>query len=806
MKSLFSFILVLALNYVIHSQIMIITDMETNKPIEFVEIINIANQLQVFSNINGEADISSFKHTNEVTIKAIGYKTMVKSYAQLQALGFSVSLTQANITMNEIVVTATRWNQSNKNTPSKITSITNKEVILQNPQTAADLLGSSGEVFIQKSQQGGGSPMIRGFSANRLLYVIDGVRMNTAIFRAGNIQNVISLDPFAIEKTEVLFGPGSTTYGSDAIGGVMNFRTLTPGFSDSDKYMLSGSAKTRYSSANNEKTAHFDIGVGWKKWASVTSISSHNFGDLRMGSKGPHEYLRTFYVQNTDSVDQIINNENPLVQRPTRYQQINLMQKIRFSPSEKWEIDYAFHYSETSPFARYDRLIEVTSDGQPQSAFWNYGPQKWLMNQVNVSHKSKSKIYDNLSLRLAYQNFEESRIDRNFSGGNRFRLRTQKEEVMAYSFNLDLEKSFGKSQVYYGAEAIQNDVNSLATAINIQTKVEIPTPDRYPASTWQSIAAYLNFQHKLSTQILLLTGTRYSRYYINADFLRIIPFFPFDFTEVNIQNGALTGSLGIVYSPDETWKISINASTGFRAPNVDDVGKIFDFVPGDVILPNPDLRSEYAYNGEINISKVFGDRLKFDLTGFYTHLENAMVRRSIQISGQDSILYNGIMSKAFSIQNTAKAHVYGFHFGFELGLGEGFKLLSRYNYQLGKEETDNGEVGRSRHAAPAFGVSRLTYSKNKLELQFYAMYNAEVSFKNLNVEERQKPIIYAKDEDGMPFSPSWSTLNFKALYQIGKHLSISAGLENLLDKRYRPFSSGIVAAGRNFILSANCKF
>src|SRR5690606_22275722 len=96
------------------------------------------------------------------------------------------------------------------------------------PQTAADMLAGSGEVFVQKSQLGGGSPMIRGFATNRLLYAVDGVRMNTAIFRAGNLQNVINLDPFATESVEVIFGPGSVMYGRDAIGGVMSFQTLMP--------------------------------------------------------------------------------------------------------------------------------------------------------------------------------------------------------------------------------------------------------------------------------------------------------------------------------------------------------------------------------------------------------------------------------------------------------------------------------------------------------------------------------------------------------------------------------------------------
>ena len=143
-------------------------------------------------------------------------------------MSFQITLEDAGLSLDEIVVSATRWTQNKHDVPEKITTISTKQVALQNPQTAADLVGISDEVFIQKSQQGGGSPMIRGFATNRLLYTVDGVRMNTAIFRSGNLQNVISLDPFAIENTEVLFGPSSVIYGSDAIGGIMSFKTLTP--------------------------------------------------------------------------------------------------------------------------------------------------------------------------------------------------------------------------------------------------------------------------------------------------------------------------------------------------------------------------------------------------------------------------------------------------------------------------------------------------------------------------------------------------------------------------------------------------
>ncbi len=193
-------------------------------------------------------------------------------------------LEPSSLSLEQYTVVASKWNQSTRDIPAKITSISVQEVALQNPQTTADLLATSGEVFIQKSQQGGGSPMIRGFATNRLLITVDGVRMNTAIFRSGNLQNVISLDPFAIERTEVLFGPGSVIYGSDAIGGVMGFNTLTPKLSLGDKSDVSGSAVSRYSSANDERTGHVDVNVGWKKFAMVSSFSYFNFDDLRMGT------------------------------------------------------------------------------------------------------------------------------------------------------------------------------------------------------------------------------------------------------------------------------------------------------------------------------------------------------------------------------------------------------------------------------------------------------------------------------------------------------------------------------------------
>lgn len=704
--------------------------------------------------------------------------------------------------LDEVVVSANRWKQNPKDIPQKITVITPQKVALQNPQTAADLLTISGKVFMQKSQQGGGSPMIRGFATNRLLYAIDGIRMNTAIFRGGNIQNVISLDAFATEKVEVLFGPNSVMYGSDAIGGVMSFQTLTPQFSLEGKTFVSGNAVTRYSSANNEKTGHFDVNIGWKKWASVTSISSNDFGDLRMGSHGPEEYLRPFYVQRQNGVDVVVTNDDPLVQKPTAYSQINLMQKVRFQPNENWDFQYGLHFSETSSYSRYDRHIRYNNAGLPRYGEFYYGPQKWIMNNLNVTHQSKSKFFDEMSLRLAHQFFEESRVSRNINNPNR-EIRT--ERVNAYSFNTDFTKSTSaKNKIFYGFEYVLNDVNSTGLNENIIDDVSQDGPARYPQATWQSIGIYLNDQYKISEKTLFQAGLRYNQFILKADF--DTTFYPFPFTEANLNNGSLTGSAGIVFRPTEKWVISSNLATAFRSPNVDDVGKVFDSEPGSVVIPNPDLEAEYAYNIDLNVAKLFGKNVKVDVSTYYTLLENALVRRDFTLNGSSEIVYDGELSQVQAIQNAAKANVYGIQLGFDAKLPSGFRFSTDLNFQKGEEELDNGDKSPSRHAAPFFGISRLGYATSKLDFELNVQFSDKVSFEDLAEEERGKTEIYAIDRDGNPYSPSWYTLNLKSMYKLNQNFTLTAGLENITDQRYRPYSSGIVSPEKNFILALRAKF
>ncbi|MBR9919987.1 MAG: TonB-dependent receptor [Bacteroidetes bacterium] len=800
MKRILLLFIFLGVCQMARAQVVTVKDAESEEPLEFVTIYSNSPREYATTDASGQANISVFRGANKIEFRSIGYETATRSYAELEAESFALRLEPVSVKMDAIVVSASRWEQNSADLSYSVASIDKESIALQNPQTAADLLAISGKVYIQKSQQGGGSPMIRGFATNRLLYAIDGVRMNTAIFRSGNIQNVISLDPFAMENAEVLFGPASVIYGSDAIGGVMSFQTLTPQFSYESEPYVFGKAVARYSGANQEKTGHFDVGIGWEKWALVSSISTNNYGDLRMGQNGPDDYLKPYYVERIDSADVVVENDDPLQQRPSGFSQINMMQKLRFRPDENWDFQYAFHYSETSDYGRYDRHQRLR-DGLPRYAEWKYGPQTWMMNQFSLSHTSTNSFYDILSLRLAQQSFGESRISRDLNDPNR---EIRAEDVLALSANLDFVKAIGANRLYYGLEAVQNEVTSTGTNENIETGKSEEGPSRYPNATWASYGAYVSADLRLAEKWKMQAGMRYNQVRLNAKF--DTRFYPLPFTTAALNNGALTGSMGFVFRPDAQWIFSINGSTAFRAPNVDDVGKVFDSEPGAVVVPNPDLKAEYAYNADIGIARVFGKAVKLDLTAYYTHLNNALVRRNFVLNGQDSIIYDGELSQVQAIQNAAVARVYGVQAGLEVKLPAGFEFRADYNFQRGEEELDDGSLSPSRHAAPWFGVASIGYTHNDLQLRFYAEANGERSFEDMPFGEIGKTEIYAADADGNPYAPGWYTLNFKARYRVSEQFSVSAALENITDQRYRPYSSGISAPGRNFILAIRADF
>ncbi|MBT8253579.1 MAG: TonB-dependent receptor [Bacteroidia bacterium] len=774
-----------------------IRDRSTGEFVVGVAVFNQQKSKSAISDINGLVDLDVFEPTEYLTFKHIGFFEFQTTKSNVPAI---IYLQPKELSLEEVVISASKFEQNRKEVPKSVVSIKAGDILFNTPQTSADLLQSSGQVFVQKSQLGGGSPMIRGFSTNRLLLSVDDVRMNNAIFRGGNIQNVISIDPFNIRNTEVILGAGSVIYGSDAIGGVMNFYTKRPQRSESDSILFKANGVARYSSASDEKTGHVDFNIGLENWAFLTSVSYTEYGDLEMGKNGPDDYLRPEYVESENGIDMIVQNNNPRIQRFTGYNQTNLMQKINYKRSETLNYNLGLHYSTTSDYPRYDRLI-LYNDDELRSAEWNYGPQRWFLGNFQITKfSSRSNLYDNIKFTAAYQNFQESRIDRNLNSPDR---RMREESVDAISVNLDLEKAVSKSaKISYGAEYIYNKVASNGRQEDIINGSVESIVSRYPnGSSWQSTAAYFNYKIRPNNEVTIQSGLRYNYISIRADLRENNQYLNLPFDDANLDTGALTGTAGIVWSPNEKISWKLNATTAFRAPNIDDVGKLFDSAPGLVVVPNSDLKPEYAYSGEIGVTFNFENNIELDFATYYTYLDDALVRRDFSIDGQTEIIYDGELSRVQAIQNAAKAWIYGFEAGIKISFTEHLKLNSQYSIVGGTEEDMSGIEVPVRHAAPAFGNTHLIWEKNRLKLDASLIYNGELSFYQLAPSEVEKGYLYASDENGNPYSPSWYTLNLRSQFKFSEMTSLSLSIENITNQRYRPYSSGIAAPGTNLIVA-----
>ncbi|MEA5109835.1 Vitamin B12 transporter BtuB [bioreactor metagenome] len=786
------------------AQKLTVADRTTGQPLANVAIISENPAVMATTNNRGQVDFSGFRGASEIVIRHIGYQTRKLSYAEAEKLNFFIDLAVSRITLNEVVISANRWEQNEREIPQRVEKIGMQQIAFANPQTAADMLSVGGYAYIQKSQLAGGSPILRGFATNRVMLVVDGVRMNNAIFRTGNLQNVISIDAAAVESNEILFGPGAVMYGSDAIGGVMDFHTLSPVFSQNGKTMLKGNAFARFSSANLEKTGHFDFSAGLKKWVFVTSATWSDFDDLKAGSNGNSYFLRPVYQKTENGQDITVENEDPQKQVYSGYSQYSLLQKIAFRPSAGSELDYTFYYSGTSDAPRYDRLCLVNDDGSLVNAQWYYGPQQWMMNRLAARLRSDGGIYDQFRIVAAHQLYKESRHDRKM---NNKRLRNQFEEVNAFSLNLDLDKKLSeKLALFYGGEAVYNKVGSEANRRHIETGEVSSVNTRYPdGSTWQSYALYTTARLHLNQKTTVNAGLRYSYVAMEAAFDTSM--FPFPFTEASLGKGALNGGLGITWSPLNNWKLYTNFSSGFRSPNIDDLGKVFDSEPGSVVVPNVNLKPEYAWNAEGGFAFTMGDFLKADLSLYYTLLTDALARRDFSYNGLDSIIYDGELSRVQAIQNITRARVFGIQGGFKASLGQGFGLSTVFNWQNGEEQSEDSlKYYPLRHAVPFFGSTHLTWERPKLRFDLYAEYNAGLDYEDLPLSERTDAAPYAKDGNGNPYVPAWITLNFKAAWYINRNFTLNAGLENITDQLYRPFASGISAPGRNFIMALRASF
>ncbi len=745
----------------------------------------------VLTDKQGKADISIIEDS-VFFVQHPSYHTVAVFKSGLAYTDGKIQLGRQSIHLNEVVISSSKRTERLSHVPKEIQSLSQAENQLFAPSNSADMIGSGDKVFIQKSQLGGGSPMMRGFSANRILLVVDGVRMNNAIFRNGNLQNIILVDPESIERTEIIFGPGSVIYGSDALGGVIHMNSHDVIFARDSVPVISAGIMGRYGTAAEAYTGGFNVNLGFQKWGVASVFTYNDFGHLRMGSQDHEEYQRTEYVCPSCGNDRVVQNKNADIQFSTAYRQYNFYNRISYKPSKFWSIKFNVHASTSSDLPRYDRLTEY-ENGTLKYAEWHYGPQQWLFTSVSAVYAKKKALFDRSNLTVSYQDYQESRYSRRL---HQLLGTYRQENVNMTTINWDLDKKIGAANtLYYGIESVYNQVESEAYAGRNPDLNEAASSTRYPdgGSSMVDNAAYLSIKREINNKFIFSAGLRGSVHLLNAQFLDTT-FYPFPYDEIDLTNAALTGNLGLNFNPSDQVQLSSSVSSGFRTPNVDDVGKVFDSEPGLVIVPNPELSPEFAYNFDIGCRVSTQERFRFEANAYYTLLRDAMIRSPFQFNNSDSIIYDGELSAVEALVNEDRADIYGVNSMIEASLSRTFAVRANYTILRGEDNQGNA----LRHVNPDFGAFHVVYKKGKLHTDFFIRYSDEILYENLALTERNKPHLYALDDNGNPFSPSWYTFNVFANLALNRHIHLQAGIENLQDVRYRPYSSGVVSPGRNF--------
>ena len=713
--------------------------------------------------------------------------------------------------LQDVVIYANKFPTLSKNIVQRVVALTDK-VLLQQQANTADILTASGQVFVQKSQAGGGSPVVRGFEASRVLLMVDGVRMNSAIFRAGHLQNIITVDNMILDRVEIVYGPSSTLFGSDALGGVVNLFTKQPQLFKSNlvskkaPWKTNGNLVYRFGNGQNEQRQHVDLNIANNRWAFLTSVTKSNFGDMRQGNKRSAAYpdfgKRLFYVARENNTDVIKDNSAFVnIQKLSGYNQIDLLQKVLFKPNDNTEHLLNVQVSNSSDINRYDRLTE-TSKGLPVFSEWYYGPQVRNMIGYKLTKSNWNGYFQKLTTNINYQHLEESRITRRFKSNNKdYKF----EAVDIFGLNMDLLHQGKSSTLNIGVESYYNNVGSTAYSNNIATNMRSAIATRYSdgPTNMSNYALYAQHTQFLKGNWVLNSGLRLNNVQLNANF-KDTELMRFPFTDANQNNTALTGNLGMAYNGADGLRVSFGVSSGFRAPNVDDLTKVFDTRTGYVVVPNKDLKPEYTYNAELNVSKTTSN-YSIGASLFYTWFRNSLVVDKFKWNNESAILYQGIMSDVYATQNKAKAIVYGFNVNGSANFSPNTTLAATYTYTKGNY-ADRKLDGLNTalpidHIPPTYGRVGLKHDIKKFTAELFTLFNGwkHIEDYNLNGEDNE---IYAT-KDGMP---AWQIWNINTNYQLTKKLNFSFQIENIADLNYRYFASGISALGRNYIVQARYSF
>jgi len=737
------------------------------------------------------------------------YCVSITAYGQVDS---KISSDTADIeSFEEILLSSQRFQQKRKETPRQIEVVSAKRLSELQPATLGDALINTGQVFVQKSQMGGGSPVLRGFEASRVLMVIDGVRMNNATYRAGHLQDIITIDPFILDRMEVNFGAGSTLYGSDALGGVLYFKTKDATLGE---FSVKPSATVRYQSASNSVIGNVGLKVQSAKVGLLLSATRSQFGDLRSGSKNYSDWdtfgLLPKYVTQMNGRDTMLVNDDPQLQKGTGYSQTDLFAKI-FTKTGNVEHMVNLQKSMSDIIPRYDRMSQF-NNGKPVYGRWDYAPQ----NREYISYTAKAGSEDHHTrLTLAQQRIEVGRVTRNF---DEVMERIQRDAVRMRTVNLDRHDQLSASfTLNSGVEMVWNAVKSVGINKNISTLAETATKARYSDSgaTTQMHSVFAQGIYKMAkTGTVIQGGVRVSKYSLEALFSKANPW-KLPYQSISFATTTPSYDMGLTQQLKKGLLLKASVNQAYRNPNVDDMTKVFDSKPGaKLLVPSADLKAERSTTVDLGVLWRKDRSFAIEAGVFSSAVKNLLLDQPGTLNGEDSLMYDGRLTPVYQLKNVALGEISGMYLNAKVRLVKELWFSGSLTQTQGIYRLNDAAAEQPLdHIPPVYGQASLRWNGKgwfaEAQCLFNGMKKAEDYSSSGEDNQELQPIGLADiNGDGKAdgFNPAWQCWNIRGGYQHRSGLTATLAIENVLDLHYRYFASGMSAAGRSVNVSLAYSF
>jgi len=687
--------------------------------------------------------VLSFTNFSKVS-KAKGHKKWLLLLLSVNWITPFVGFGQKNNadTLANVVVSASRQQISALKTPYSVSVSQCNDIEKLASRATPDMLSNIPGVFIQKTNLGGGSAFVRGLTGNQTLLIIDGIRFNNSTFRYGPNQYLNTIDPSIISKIELLKGSGSVQYGSDALTGVVNFFTLQPEFKTQKTF--GGQLSARLATEGMELSEQFKMTYASENTGIILVGANKKFGDIvRGGGLG--------------------------LQRPTGYNEWDFFGKIRQQLSKIWVLE---------------GLIQTTQQTQVP-IFHKIQLENFKINEMDLQKYQRSyfkaigqyenPIFKKIELSVSQQtSIEQRKLQKNASTT----LRAERDEINTLGVLVDMQSQFStKWSAHSGIDYFNDHINSTREDVNLTSNLIKPLRGLYPNDAGYQYQSIYSIHHLDLDAWQVESGLRFHQN------IASLPDTTLGLTKV--KSSALVYSLGVARALSQGISVYANTSSGFRAPNMDDLGSL-GIVDFRYELPAFDLKPEYSQNYEIGI-KISKAKFFQELTIFQTELENLITRIKTSNVLQGYPVYEK--------RNVDKAFLRGGEWSGRFDLSNSVSAKANISYVYGQSVTLNEPM---RRIPPLHGGLNISYSRKNL------FVNSELLF--AATQDRLSAGDKADNRMNPLGTPGWAIINVQANYLFNSHLSVSLQAQNVGDVDYRMHGSGINGVGRSLWGQIHFKF